>query len=145
MVEILPQSGAMVLLARVIEHTQDATRCAAEIGDEVLLRCSSGDVPAWMGLEYMGQCTAAHSGLLCRAGGIAPRVGFLVSGRGLRFHTRRFRRGQTLTVEARRVGGGPVGMVAFECRIADADTGAILAEGRLGCFIPGDGDPDGGR
>ena len=137
--EILPHSGAMVLLARVTSHAGDATVCAAQIEDDALLRSASGDVPAWMGLEYMAQCIAAHSGLLGLAGGDPPRVGFLVGSRRLTFHAHSFRRGQRLTVQARRVWGGTRGMVAFDCSITDADTGALLAEGRLGCFTPGDG------
>ena len=137
--EILPHSGAMVLLERVTSHAGDATVCAAEIGDYALLRSPSGDVPAWMGLEYMAQCIAAHSGLLGLDGGGPPRVGFLVGSRRMTFHARRFRRGQRLTVQARRVWAGAQGMVAFDCSIADADTGALLAEGRLSCFTPGDG------
>jgi hypothetical protein len=28
-------------------------------------------------------------------------------------------------------------MVAFDCEIDDGDTGTVLAEGRLNCFMPG--------
>ncbi len=137
--EILPHSGSMLLLRRVMRHTGDVTVCAAEIEDDALLRGPSGDVPAWMGLEYMAQCIAAHSGLVGLDGGEPPRVGFLVGGRRMTFHASSFRRGQKLTVQARRVWGGAQGMVAFDCSIADADTGALLAEGRLSCFTPGVG------
>jgi predicted hotdog family 3-hydroxylacyl-ACP dehydratase len=136
--ELLPHAGAMVLLARVASHAGDATVCVAEIGDDALFGNASGDVPAWMGLEYMAQCIAAHSGLRGLAGGEPPRVGFLVGSRRMTFHVRLFRRGQMLTVQARQVWGGAKGMVAFDCNMADADTGELLAEGRLGCFIPGD-------
>jgi predicted hotdog family 3-hydroxylacyl-ACP dehydratase len=129
----------MVLLGRVTSHVGDVTVCAAEIEDDALLRSPSGDVPAWMGLEYMAQCIAAHSGLRGLGGGEPPRVGFLVGSRRITFHARSFRRGQRLTVQARWVWGGAQGMVAFDCSIADADTGALLAEGRLSCFTPGDG------
>jgi predicted hotdog family 3-hydroxylacyl-ACP dehydratase len=87
----------------------------------------------------MAQCIAAHSGLLGLDGGEPPRRGFLVGSRRMTFHARRFRRGQRLTVQAWRVWGGAQEMVAFDCSIADADTGALLVEGRLSCFMPGDG------
>lgn len=135
--EILPHAGAMVLLRRVTSHTGDTTVCAAEIDDDALFRDPSGDVPAWIGLEYMAQCVAAHAGLLGLAGGEVPRVGFLVGSRRMTLHARGFRRGQRLAVQARQLRGGTQGMVAFDCSIADADTGALLAEGRLSCFMPG--------
>lgn len=136
--EILPHAGAMMLLARVVSHGGDDTVCSAEIDDQVLLRSPSGDVPAWMGIEYMAQCIAAHAGLVGRAGGERPRVGFLLGTRRVTFHVPHFRRGQQLSVRVRRVWGGSEGMVAFDCGIVDGATGALLAEGRLNCFMPGD-------
>ena len=138
--EIVPHAGEMILLERVVSHVEDETVCSARIGDDALLRTASGDVPAWMGLEYMAQCIAAHAGLVGRASGEPPRVGFLLGTRRVTFHAPCYRRGQRLTVRAHRLWGGPRGMVAFDCGIADADTGAVLAEGRLNCFMPGDDD-----
>ncbi len=136
--EIVPHAGEMVLLARVVSHAGDETVCAAQIGDDVLLATPEGDVPAWMGLEYMAQCIAAHAGLVGRASGEPPRVGFLLGARLVTFHARCYRRGQRLAVRAHRLWGGPRGMVAFDCDVTDAETGTVLAEGRLNCFMPGD-------
>jgi predicted hotdog family 3-hydroxylacyl-ACP dehydratase len=141
-VELVPHAGSMVLLTRVTRHEGDETVCAARIGQGDLLASPTGDVPAWMGLEYMAQCIAAHAGLVGRASGEAPRVGFLLGTRRVTFHVPCYRRGQRLDVRARRLWGASRGMVSFDCRIDDTDTGAILAEGRLNCFVPPD-DPTG--
>lgn len=135
--EIIPHAGAMVLLAQVVSHSGDETVCSARIDEVVLLRSASGEVPVWMGLEYMAQCIAAYAGMVGRANGEPPRVGLLLGSRRVTFHVPGFRCGQRLLIRARRVWGGLQGMVAFECSIADDDTGLLLAEGRLNCFMPG--------
>jgi predicted hotdog family 3-hydroxylacyl-ACP dehydratase len=138
--EIVPHAGRMIVLTGVASHDGDETVCAARIERDDLLADPSGDVPAWMGLEYMAQCIAAHAGLVARASGEPPRVGFLLGTRRVSFHVPCYRRGQRLSVRARRLWGGSRGMVAFDCRIDDGDTGAVLAEGRLNCFMPPHGD-----
>lgn len=134
--EVVPHSGRMVLLTRVLEHAHDATTCAVAIDAQTLFVQRDGSVGSWVGVEYMAQCVAAHAGLLTRAVGQEPRVGYLVSSRRLRFHAPRFAPGQELRVSAEQLWGGKQGMVSFECKVEDASSGALLVEGRLNCFLP---------
>ena len=55
--------------------------------DSVLLADADGGVPAWVGIEYMAQCIAVHSGLLSRAAGEPRRPGR----RGVRYRAHRHR------------------------------------------------------
>ena len=136
--EILPHAGAMVLLSRVLHHEEDRTVCAVDIDAQLMFRDAAGNVAAWVGLEFMAQCIAAHGGLVGRSSGEAPRVAFLIGSRRVLFHASRFRPGQTLEAAASRVWGGTRGMASFECTLKDAANGALLAEGRLNCFTPDD-------
>jgi len=142
--EILPHAGAMVLLSRVLHHEEDHTVCAVDIDSQSMFRDAAGNVAAWVGIEYMAQCIAAHAGLVGRASGKPPQLGFLIGSRRVDFHTPGFRRGQTLEATARRVWGGAEGLVSFECTLLDASTRALLAEGRLNCFTPAAGAVFGG-
>lgn len=136
MAEIVPHSGAMVLLSQVLSHREDQTVCSAEIDEQSLFHDAEGSVASWVGLEYMAQCIAAHGGLVGRANGTPPQVGFLLGSRGVVFHTTRFLAGQRVEVTARRVWGKSPGMVSFDCVVEDATTRARLVEGRLNCFVP---------
>ncbi len=138
--EIVPHAGSMVLLSRVLRHREDETVCTVEIDQQTLLRDPDGSVAAWIGLEYMAQCIAAHGGLIGRAAGEPPQVGFLLGSRCLSFHAARFHPGQTLVVRATRVWGKARGMVSFDCSLEDSATGALLAEGRINCFVPEPGE-----
>jgi predicted hotdog family 3-hydroxylacyl-ACP dehydratase len=134
--EILPHRGRMVLLGRVLEHAASATSCAVSIDAQELFVQGDGGIGSWVGVEYMAQCVAAHAGLLGRAVGQEPRVGYLVSSRSLRFHAPRFVPGQELRVSAVQLWGGQGGMVSFQCKVEDASSGALLVEGRLNCYLP---------
>ena len=132
---ILPHEGAMVLLSRVLSHHGDSTVCAVDVDNSGMFRDASGGVPVWVAVEYMAQCVAAHAGLVARAAGEPPPMGFLLGGRRVTFHVARFQRGERLRVNARRVWGGPGGMVSFDCSLEDATTGKLVAEGRLNCAV----------
>jgi predicted hotdog family 3-hydroxylacyl-ACP dehydratase len=132
---LVPHSGPMLLLSRVLRHGGDETACAVEIAAQRLFREPDGTVPAWIGLEYMAQCVAVHAAL-ARGDKSPPALGFLASVRGLRLHCERFEPEQLLEAVVRRSWGGDGGLSAFACRLLDAQSGALLAEGRISCFAP---------
>src|SRR5216117_2656546 len=66
--EVLPQAGRMVLLTRIVGHTEERTTCAVEFSTASPFYDGQGGVPAWVALEYMAQCVAAHGGLRARRG-----------------------------------------------------------------------------
>ena len=127
---VLPHAGRMVLLTRVVEHTERRTVCVAEIPATSIFADADGGVPAWAALEYMAQCIAAHGGLRARAKGDAVPLGFLLGSRSITLHTARFAPGQHLEVEAAHV-WGEHDFFSFACVVRDAGSGATLVEGTL--------------
>jgi predicted hotdog family 3-hydroxylacyl-ACP dehydratase len=134
--DLVPHAGPMVLLSEVLRHDVDETACAIDIAGQALFRDEDGSVPAWIALEYMAQCIAVHAGLTGRAEGRPPAAGLLVGARGLRFYSAHFHSGQRLEAVARRLWGSGRGLVSFACAVRDARTSALLAEGRINCFVP---------
>jgi predicted hotdog family 3-hydroxylacyl-ACP dehydratase len=128
--DVLPHAGRMVLLTRIAAHTERRTVCIAEISPTSLFADADGGVPAWVGLEYMAQCIAAHGGLRARATGDPVPVGVLLGSRSITLHTARFAPGQHLEVEAAHV-WGEHDLFSFACAVRDAATGATLVEGTL--------------
>jgi predicted hotdog family 3-hydroxylacyl-ACP dehydratase len=120
----------MLLLHSVVAHDAAHTRCRVEVDASELFREPGGRVPAWVALEYMAQCAAAHGGLVARARGEAPRAGLLLGTRRLRLALEAFEPGSTLFVSARHR-AGETGLLAFDCEVCDAAGGPALAEGRL--------------
>jgi predicted hotdog family 3-hydroxylacyl-ACP dehydratase len=92
-------------------------------------------VPAWIGLEYIAQCIAAHGGLRARSRGEEIRIGFLLGSRRLEIRTSGFRPGQALAVRVEHVWGDRQ-LYSFACLIADLASGARLMEGLVNVFRP---------
>lgn len=137
---LLPQTGPMRLLSRVLEHTLEETACAADTARSELFREPDGTVPAWVALEYMAQCMAVHAGLTALSRGEPVQPALLLGSRRLRLAVDRFESGCTLWVRARHH-HGEQGLVAFDCEVRDEPGGRLLAEGRLLAYTLEDGLP----
>ena len=130
--KLVPHAGPMCLLSRVLEHSREHTICAVDVDASVLFRDAEGAVPAWLGLEYMAQCMAAHAGLEAAAGRRRTRA-LLLGSRRLRLAVDGFSAGTSLVVSARHH-RGEAGLVAFDCEIRDAAGGPALVEGRVNVY-----------
>lgn len=116
---LVPQSGPMCLLDRVLEHEPHRTVCAVDPARSTVLARPDGRVPAFVGLEYMAQCIAVHGGLLARARGEAPRPGLFLGARRVSFAVEAFRGDRPLRVEVCHH-RGERGLVAFDCELREA-------------------------
>jgi predicted hotdog family 3-hydroxylacyl-ACP dehydratase len=128
--DVLPHAGRMVLLTSIVDHTETRTTCTVDVEPGTAFSDADGGVPAWVALEYMAQCIAAHGGLRARAAGDPITIGFLLGSRSVTLHTPRFTPGQRLEVEAAHV-WGEQDLFSFACTVRDAGTGATLVEGTL--------------
>jgi predicted hotdog family 3-hydroxylacyl-ACP dehydratase len=136
--DLLPHTGDMVLLSQVLEHNESGTACTVEVAAGPLVE-SDGRVGAWIGIEYMAQCIAAHGSLMAFEAGEAPRIGLLLGSRRVRLLRGHYEIGQRLIARATRVWGRREGLVAFECSLECANTGELVADGRLNCFLMQEG------
>ena len=128
--DLVPQTGRMVLLSRVLDHADRRTTCAVDVSADSTFADAGGGVPAWVALEYMAQCIAAHGGLRARAAGDPITIGFLLGSRAIVLRTPRFHPGQQLHVEAAHV-WGEHDFFSFACTVRDARTQAMLVEATL--------------
>jgi predicted hotdog family 3-hydroxylacyl-ACP dehydratase len=132
--ELIPHDGHMVLLSEVLEHSEGETACALQVSPGVLVD-PSGRVGAWIGVEFMAQCVAAHGGLLAFALGEEPKVGLLLGSRRVRFLRGHYEVGEKLIARAIPVWGKDAGLMAFDCTLVCATTGDLYADARLNCFL----------
>lgn len=128
--DVLPHAGKMVLLTRILQHAADRTRCAVDITDASPFYEPDSGVPAWVGIEYMAQCIAAHAGLRARLSGEPVKLGFLLGSRSVELRTAAFPPGQRLAVEAVHVWGKNA-LFSFACSVNDSETGLILVNAHL--------------
>ena len=135
--ELVPHSGAMVLLDRVF--SADAENLCAEVtihAGSVFYDAPSAGVGSWVGIEYMAQAIAAHAGYLARLAGAPVKIGFLLGARRYEAQLPLFVDGSVLQVHVQQALQGENGLGAFECRIEMA--GAVLAQATITVFQPED-------
>lgn len=124
--DLVPHSGPMCLLGRIVDWTDDRLRCTATIADGHPL-AMDGRLPSTALIEYAAQAMAAHGRLVAGATTAPPRPGMLV---GIRSTTLAQRwvdaRGLAITVERR---SGDEVNVLYDFVVGDA-AGPVLASGR---------------
>jgi len=131
---LVPHSGPMSLLDAVLEHDRERTVCSVDPERSGLFAEADGRVPAWVGIEYMAQCIAAHGGLAARAQGAPPRPGLFLGTRRVEFGRSHFHPGETLLVTATHH-HGESGLVAFDCEVRATTGGEPLVNGRMNVYI----------
>jgi predicted hotdog family 3-hydroxylacyl-ACP dehydratase len=132
--EVVPHQGSMVLLRNVIAHGADGTVCDLEIHSQSLF-LQEGGVPSWVALEYIAQAVAAHGGMVTRAAGGKPEVGFLIGARRVDFFVPHLMKGSRLHVAVHRTWGDEE-LFSFQGTLRDATTDKVLAQTQLNLFKP---------
>lgn len=131
--DLLPHTGPMRLLDRVLEHTPDRTVCAVDVAASELFHEPDGSVPAWLGIEYMAQCIACHAGLVAWNRGETPQRGLLLGTRRTDLYVDAFAPREALRVVSRHLRGERA-LVWFDCAIERAASREALARGRLSVY-----------
>jgi predicted hotdog family 3-hydroxylacyl-ACP dehydratase len=138
--ELVPHSGAMVLLDRVLAADQESLTAEVCIRADSMF-CDGQGVGVWVGVEYMAQAIAAHAGFLARQRGAAVKLGFLLGSRRYETTTPLFAVASVLRVQVKQVLQGENGLSAFECSIDDqSNPGISLAHATITVFQPENAD-----
>ena len=132
---LLPHSGPMVLLDRVVSADGDSLCAEVRIRSDGMFYAGGG-VGAWVGIEYMAQTIGAYAGYTARQRGEPVRIGLLLGTRRYECSRPSFPLGSVLKVYVRRVLQSENGLASFECRIDDRQ--GQLATANLTVFQPAD-------
>ena len=124
--DVIPHSGNMVLLDRIIDCDDNALSAELVVRDDGWPGNDQA-VPAWAGIEYMAQAIAAYAGIMAKSAGEPVRLGFLLGTRRYNSDVAEFKVGSTLTVRVKKIIQND-NLGAFECRIqgVDVDVSANL-------------------
>jgi predicted hotdog family 3-hydroxylacyl-ACP dehydratase len=80
--QIVPHSGKMSLLDRVIDYDFEKLEIHTEVDivpGSMFFDKDLGGIPVWIGFEYMAQSISALSGLYGKTKGQEPKIGFIMS------------------------------------------------------------------
>lgn len=135
--ELLPHSGSMILLDRVVAF-DDESLCAEVRVREDSLFYRDGAIGAWVGLEYMAQAIGAYAGYRARLRGEPVHIGYLLGTRHYQCTQPSFVLGSLLKVHVKQVFQSEQGLAAFDCRIEDEN--GQLASANVTVFQSATGD-----
>ena len=130
--DVVPHQPPMSLLDAVESYSDNTLVSSLTIKEDSLFYEELG-VPAWVGLEYMGQTIAAYAGVKARKEGKPVKIGFLVSCRRYESPESHFKLGTKLTISVEKVIDNPSGLNVFNCSVAWGD---FIIRANLSVYLP---------
>lgn len=134
--DLLPHDHPMILIDAIESVNEQGLVASVTVRADALF-CEPQGIPAWVGIEFMGQAIAAHAGWCARREGRPVRVGLLVGTRRYEAGCSHFPLGVKLEIAVEAVTLNPSGLQVFECRITGAGVSACA---NLNVFIPNNVD-----
>jgi len=132
--DLIPHREPMLLINKLHSVSSQASQATVIIDEHTPFFKGGYGVPAWIGLEYMGQTSALIAGYQHREGLLEPHMGFLMGSRKFVSHVPYFKANENLVVrcnEAALVGDS---LATFNCTISVEDSGQDLATAMLSVF-----------
>jgi len=130
--EYLPHRGRMLWLTGIQKVNTEEVWLNIDTNCRHMLFVESHGIPSWAGIEYMAQATAVFGAL--RASRYATKA-YLISCRRFETNVSYFSEGFGNLVSVKEIAGGLNHVATFQCML-HAESGAVLAEGRLTVHIP---------
>lgn len=132
---LIPHSGKMAQLKRIIDYGEDWIRAEADLTADNIF-AENGRIPAWAALEILAQGIAALAGIRAEQAGEPVRPGFLLG-------TRKFTASvahlplTTVTINVQESMVDERGFGVYRCVLTDGD-GITLADAAINAFSPSD-------
>lgn len=134
---LIPHRPPMLLINRVLELGESHSIAEVDVNAGAAFFVKEKGVPAWIGIEYMGQTAALIAGYQQQRGLTGPHLGFLLGTRRYASRTEWFEPDSVLRVACNEIAVVGDSLANFSCVIkASAGSGEdkTLAEARLSVF-----------
>lgn len=118
--DLVRHRGDISLLDRILGYGDNWLEARAVVTRSNLF-LEHGQVPAWIGIEYMAQAVAAWAGTRARIEGRQVKVGFLLGSRRYESSVAGFPEGCTMRICVEQEMTGDNGMGVFNCWISGRD------------------------
>lgn len=137
---IMPHKNHMMLIDRVITYDLDKKTLVAEVdinSKSMFFNKDLGEVPIWVGMEYMAQSIAALSSIYDYSHNKpTATMGFIIGARKYKCYMLGFKAGQTISISVEQLFlDNEIG--SFDCKIFSS-TDEVLASTELNVFRPAD-------
>ncbi|MFL0809881.1 MAG: hypothetical protein K6L76_05650 [Agarilytica sp.] len=135
--DLVSHRPPMLLIDGLLDYGDDYAKTFINHYTPSIFANSNGDVPNWVGIEYMAQAIAVFAGLEHKKLGLDPKIGFLMGTRKYTPFVDVFKKGQYIEITATRQYLSDEDRIAlFQCTISAA--GQHLAEADIKAIQPDD-------
>lgn len=131
--DLLPHCGEMVLLDRIELWEEDYLEATVLHHNANLFSDSDGNVPTWVGIEYMAQAIGALAGIRALQNGEPVRIGLLLGTRKYEAQVPYFQGRTKITIKVKKIFMDENNLAVFDCTIY-SDT--LLAEAQVKTIQP---------
>lgn len=132
--ELIPHRPPMLLIQRLHQVTTENAQASVRIADASPFVEGDLGVPAWIGLEYMGQTAALIAGYQTRQGLCQEHLGFLLGCREYTAHATHFAKHKHFLINAQQETLVGESLATFRCTIQDQSSEEIVAQALLSVF-----------
>lgn len=133
---ILPHKGDIILIDRIVSCDLDNRNLVSTVEitqNSMMFDSQSGEVPMWIGIEYMAQSIAALSGMHARNEQGTVKMGFVIGSRNYECFASGFKDKKIYTVKIDELFFDS-NLGAFNCKILDGED--LIAKAQLNVFQP---------
>ncbi|MDH5720283.1 MAG: 3-hydroxylacyl-ACP dehydratase [Spirochaetia bacterium] len=134
-IDLLPHDPPMVVVDELVSFQDDSAVGAVAINSESMFLNESGEVPSWVGIEYMAQTIGLYVGALAKKNKKPIKLGFLLGTRRYEASIPAFKKGVKYKIEAK-VLVQKDGLGAFECIIFNDKMNEKLITAQINVFRP---------
>jgi predicted hotdog family 3-hydroxylacyl-ACP dehydratase len=136
--QLLPHTGEMILISDVSSWDDDNACVTVEQDGSSVFADEDGNVPAWVGVEYMAQAVAVFAGIQAKQNNRPVNLGFLLGTRKYRVYVSNFTKNTNLIIRVNREMFEENGIALFSCRIYAGEK--LLAEADIKAIQPNNVD-----
>ena len=134
---LLPHSGDMVLLDKILEYGDDYAVAAVKVSAESKFYDDDiNGIHCAIGMEWMAQTIAAMAGIKALQQNKPVQVGFLLGSRKYEPVKNVFKLDEEYIIRVKQLYREDNGLGAFQCSIHEQDT--LIADSKLNVFAPED-------
>lgn len=137
---LIPQSGKMLLLSKIIDYNLDEKSLTAEYQitkDCLFFNSAAGGVPAWAAFECVAQAYLALSGIRDNQKNAKPKAGFILSVSKMQIFIPVIKPGSTIVIKVKELDSMDL-IDNFEGKVFLEDTKVL--EGKITVMASSEGD-----
>lgn len=132
--DLLPHRPPMLLINKVVDVNESSASAIAYIDEQASFYKEGAGVPAWIGLEHMGQTAALIAGYQLAHKLVKPHLGFLLGSRRYNAEVEYFLPNKHLLISCNEKAVVGDSLATFDCTIRYKDSDEVLASASLSVY-----------